>query len=243
VAAGSTTVESAFDYSPNVYFPLSGLHGDLWRAALLKVRASLGSAAEFDVSFGLRDHLRITSTQPAVLSSLVHLSNPETTGAFDDAVVGTKIRLAGAAESPNGVAVQTLTRLPNAKHGSGLGQNTFDWYARLLLTRSWSTMSATTDVGLGILGDPLRGNDHLNCLTYAAALRSATLLGVALRLAIEARTGDPSRPGLEPRATARVGGEVTRGSIFSRLELIRGLTDRDGGIGASVMIGAVFVHQ
>src|SRR5207245_8521474 len=106
--------------------------------------------------------------KPAVLAGELQLSNPAATGAFDDIVIGPKIRLTPERAGGAGVAVRVATRLPNAKHPSGLGQNTTDFYTAVILSRSWSGTQITVNLGDGILGDPLRGNRHLHSLLYGA---------------------------------------------------------------------------
>ena len=122
------------------------------------------------MSAGLRDHLTITSTTPAVLSDQLHLSNPTATDSFDDLVVGTKVRVRDEQAGPPGVAFDVSTRLPNAKHGSGLGQDSMDFYARLLVAQPTPVVHVTINVGLGVLGDPLQGNRHVQSVLYGAEL-------------------------------------------------------------------------
>src|SRR5580704_16643783 len=101
VGAGNVALQVGADYASDVQFTLSGLQGNLWRVGLVRIDVGLSQIADFELSGGLRDRLAITSTKPAVLSGLLRLSDPTSTSAFDDIIVGTRIRVwADAADRP-----------------------------------------------------------------------------------------------------------------------------------------------
>jgi len=185
------------------------------------------------MSAGLRDHLTITSTTPAVLSDQLHLSNPTATDSFDDLVVGTKVRVRDEQAGPPGVAFDVATRLPNAKHGSGLGQDSMDFYARLLVAQPTPVVHVTINVGLGVLGDPLQGNRHVQSVLYGAELSRPLTRQLAVVVGADGRTG-PSQPGLEPRAIGRGGVAWTEGAARIEVNGTVGLTSRDGNLGVAV---------
>src|SRR5579862_8340358 len=121
VGDGNVAVQIGADYTRDVQYPLSGLDGNLWRIALVQIDVGLSSIADFELSGGLRDRLEITSMTPAVLSGLLRLSNPNSTSAFDDIIVGTHVRVLADADDRPGFGFRIATRLPNSKHPSGLG--------------------------------------------------------------------------------------------------------------------------
>ncbi len=230
---GNITVRAGADYARDVRFTLSGLGGDLWRIGLVRIDFGLSSIAEFDLSGGIRDHLEITSRTPAVLSDLLRLSNPSSTGAFDDVIVGTKLRLAESENGTAAIGVRVATRLPNAKHASGLGQNTTDFYSSLLVQQSIAALQFFGNIGYGILGDPLHADRHVGSLLYSAELDQRMTRHLSLLEGIDGRTG-PIEPGLESRSIARAGLVWTRGGVRLELDGTLGLTSRDGNVGAAV---------
>jgi hypothetical protein len=236
--AGNITLQTSVDYTRDARFPLSGLEGNLWRVALFRMDVGLSSIADFEMSGGLRDHLQILSKTPAVLSGRLRLTNPASTGAFDDFIVGTKIRLLGERSAMPGVAFRVATRLPNAKHPSGLGQNTTDFYTSLLVGQSVSATHITGNIGVGVLGDPLVGNRHVGSLLYGVEL-SRQVVHATLIAGIDGRTG-PMQPGLEPRAISRAGAVWTRGPTRVELDGTLGLTTRDGDVGVALTAGFTF---
>ena len=132
IGGGNILIQVGTDFAHSVRFPLSGLTGDLWRIGLLRMDFGLGEIADLTISGGVRDHLFITSRADAPLSDLLELANPSGTGAFDDLIVATKARVLAEALNRPAIAVKVATRLPNAKHPSGLGLDTTDFFASAL---------------------------------------------------------------------------------------------------------------
>jgi hypothetical protein len=230
VGEGNASVQLGVDYSHNTQFTLSGLQGNLWRVALIQIDVGLGSIADFELSGGLRDHLSITSTKPAPLSGVLDLSDPNSTGAFDDILVATKVRvLADSAERP-GIALKFATRLPNAKHPSGLGQDTTDFFGTLILGHNVAGHDIVANAGVGVLGDPLQGNRRVASFLYNVMVAHPVTDRVSAIVGLDGRTG-PAEPGLESRAVARIGVSRSEGPIRVRLDGTWGLTDRDGSVG------------
>ena len=59
---------------------------------------------------------------------------------------------------PAGVGLRFATKLPNASNESGLGLDTTDFYASLLVGKTVQSVRIVGNGGLGILGDPMRGD-------------------------------------------------------------------------------------
>jgi hypothetical protein len=236
---GNVSVDVGADYTRATQFTLSGLKGNLWRVGLVRIDVGLSSIADFEISGGLRDHLHIVSATPAVLTDELRLTDPSSTSAFDDIIVGTKVRLVPKESQWPGIAVRIATRLPNAKHASGLGQNTTDFYGTLILAQSVAATEITANFGIGLLGDPLRGNRHVNSAMYSVALTHPIATDVALVVGVDGRTG-PLEPGLEPRAIGRVGAMWTQGSARVGVDATLGLTSRDGNLGIALKAGFTF---
>ncbi len=136
-----------------------------------------------------------------------------------------------------GVAFRVATRLPNAKHPSGLGQDTTDFYSSLIVGQSVSATHITGNVGVGVLGDPLRGNRHVESLSYGVEF-SRPIVHATLIAGI-GRSG-PMQPGLESRAISRAGAVWTHGPTRVELDGTLGLTNRDGNVGVALTAGFTF---
>ena len=65
VGSGNVAFDVRVDYARDIHYPLSGLEGNLWRFALLRLDIGLSNIADLEVSGGLRDHkerLRVASS-------------------------------------------------------------------------------------------------------------------------------------------------------------------------------------
>jgi hypothetical protein len=239
VGAGNISLGIGADYTRDYQYPLSGLAGDLSRLALVRIDVGVGAIADVELTGGARDYLQITSMTPAPLSSLLQLTSPTSTSSFDDIIIGAKVRLYRSDDGGPGVAVRFGTRLPNAKHESGLGQNTTDFYSGLLVDQTIASARVTESVGLGILGDPLRGDRRVNSLLYSLEIRQPIASSVSLVIGADGRSG-PDEPGLEPRAVSRFGIAWTHGP--TRIDLVgtHGLTKIDGDLGGAINLAFTF---
>jgi hypothetical protein len=138
------------------------------------------------------------------------------------------------------VAFHIGTRLPNAKHPSGLGQDTIDFYARAIAGSAVGDVRVTVNAGVGVLGDPMNGHRHVPSLLYGAELSGPITPTLAVVVGGDGRTG-PDEPGLESRANARFGFQWTNGGpVFINLSATSGLTQRDGRLGFACNIGYTF---
>ena len=68
VGSGNVLVEGGFDYQWDVFYPVSGLTGDLLRVPTLGVSFGISSIAELQIDGGFYNRLDVTSRQPAPLS-------------------------------------------------------------------------------------------------------------------------------------------------------------------------------
>ena len=131
--------------------------------------------------------------------------------------------------------VRFATRLPNATNESGLGLDTTDFYASLLVAKTVQSVRLVGNIGSGILGDPTDGQRQNDVLTY----------GVSLARAVTER-GGARRRGQRPRPTAqrrrrfraakaadclKFGGRYTRGPVRFDAAVVFGLTEVDPTVG------------
>ncbi|HEV3061277.1 MAG TPA: hypothetical protein VGY48_23720 [Vicinamibacterales bacterium] len=239
IGAGNVLVGTATDYTRDERFSLSGLSGNLWRVGLMRLVFGISDIADFELTGGLRDHLSITASTPAPLSNLLQLTDPTSTGAFDDIIVATKIRVLAEESSHPAVGFRFGTRLPNAKHPSGLGQNTTDAYGLVTIGQAIGAARFVANAGLGILGDPLQANRHVSSFLYGATITSPRGTDYAIVIGVDGRTG-PAEPGLESRSTARAGVMWKRGPARLEVDGTWGLTRLDGNVGVAASAAYVF---
>ena len=243
IGAGLVLIEGGFDQQRDVSYPASGLQGNLLRLPTLGVSFGISSIAELQIDGGLYNRLNVTSRAPAPLSPLLNFSGDRTHD-VEDITIATKIRLLSETPGRPAFGLRFATRLPNASNESGLGLDTTDFHASVLLGKTVQSIRFVGNFGLGILPDPVDGNRQNDVLTYGASVARAVRQGLEvvgeLNGRLDTRGGDPP-VGTESRGAFRVGGRATKGTVRVDAGVIFGLTSRDPSIGFTA--GATWVFK
>jgi len=242
VGAGRVAVESGVSYARDVVYPLSGLRGDLYQAPLIDVAVGVSPIAAIELSGGPYDRLRISARQAAPLAGSARIIGGAT-HAVDDLVIGMKLRVVPETAARPAFAVRFAVRLPNAKHTSGLGQDTTDFTASVLAGKAVAGWRAVGNLGVTIMSEPLNAAAQNDVLMYGASLtrpvgRRVSLVGEA-NGRLSTRPGD-APVGTESRAMLRLGGRYRTGRIQYDLSVARGLTAFDPSFGVAVGVRLVW---
>jgi hypothetical protein len=242
VGAGRVLVEAGFDYARGAEYPASGLEGRLLRLPVVGVSVGISSIAELQIDGGIYDRLSITSRSPAPLAAMVTATG-SSTSSVEDLVVATKIRILSEQPGRPSFGVRFATKLPNASNESGLGLDTTDFFASLLVAKTVQSVRIVGNGGIGILGDPTRGDRQNDVVTYgvsfARALTNAAEVVGEVNGRLDTRAGDPP-PGTESRGVARVGARYTVKGWRGDAAVFFGLTSRDPTIGVAAGFTYVF---
>ena len=242
VGAGRLLLESGIDLLHGQRFPVSGLEGNMLRLPTLGVSVGISSIAELQIDGGFYDRLSIKTRQAAPLSSLLTVTGTQTHD-VSDIVVGTKVRLLGESESHPSLGVRFATKLPNAGNESGLGLDTTDFFASLLVAKNIQSLRLVGNAGFAILGDPTSGNRQNDVLTYglsvARAITDRAEVVSELNGRVNTRSGG-ALPGTESRSTLRLGGRFTSGSVRVDAAAMVGLNNVGPTVGMTAGLTWVF---
>jgi hypothetical protein len=244
VGGGNILIEGGFDAQSDVVYPVSGLEGNLLRLPVLGVSIGLSSIAELQVDGGFYNRLNVTSRDPS--AALAHQLDFEgdSTSDVEDLVIATKLRLLSEKADRPAIALRLATRLPNAGNESGLGLDTTDFYATMLVGKTVQSVRMVGNIGLGILGDPVRADRQGDAILYGFSLARAVRQGVEIvgeingRYATESRENRPH--GTDSRAAMRLGARFTEGTVRVDGGIIVGLTERDPSFGFGAGVTWVF---
>ena len=236
-------IEAGIDYSRDVEYPVSGLEGHLRRFPLIGVSVGIGSIGEVQIDGGLYNHLSITERNPtAPLAHMLQVTG-DSTSSIEDLTIGTKVRLLSEGVSRPSLALRSATRLPNAGNEKGLGLDTMDFYSSVLVAKTVQSVRLVGNVGLGILGDPTRGDRQNDVLLYGLSFARAITTGAELVGELngrkDTREGTPP-PGTESRGIARFGARYTIGSWRGDAAMLFGITSTDPSIGVTAGFTYVF---
>ena len=242
IGSGIILIEGGLDYQRDLFYPTSGLTGNLLRLPLLGVSFGLGSIAELQIDGGFYNRLSVTSRARAPLANELTFTGDSTTD-IEDLVIATKIRLVSEAPGRPAFGLRLATRLPNASTESGIGLDTTDFFLSFLAGKTVESIRIVGNLGLGILTDPTRGFRQNDVITYGFSLARAVQEGVEIVGEVNGRwqtREHDTPPGTESRSVLRAGGRFTRGTVRVDGGLILGLTSRDPSIGFTAGLTWVF---
>jgi hypothetical protein len=228
IGAGQILIEGGYDYQYHAVYPASGLTGNLSRVGTFGINFGVSSLAELQLKTGFQDWLSVTERVPAPLSSMLNFTGT-TTRDFMDAVIGAKVRFASETVDRPSMAVKFSTRLPNAGNESGLGLDTTDFDFSFLIAKTVRSVRFAGNVGLGILGDPVRGDEQNDVLSYGISAARAVANGVELVADFSGRisTRDVVPVGTETRSMVRLGARFTSGPVRFDAAFMIGATKND----------------
>jgi hypothetical protein len=233
VGSGLILIEGGVEYQKDLFYPVSGLTGNLLRIGTLGVSFGISSIAELQIDGGIIQRLTVTDSEPAPLSSELTYTGNHTKD-YEDITIATKIRLLSEAAGRPAIALRFATRLPNASTESGIGLDTTDFYLTGILGKTVQSIRIVGNLGLAILTDPTRGYRQNDVITYGMSLARAIKQGVEIVGEVNGRlnTRDHATPpGTESRSIMRVGGRFTKGTVRIDGGLLVGLTSRDPSYG------------
>lgn len=240
IGGGQVLLEGGFEYARDAEYPVSGLRGHLLRLPTFGVSVGISPIAELQFDGGLRDRLAITDRTVAPLSGMLNVSGERATS-VEDVVVGTKIRVAPETARRPAFGVRFATKLPNAGNEAGLGLDTTDFFAAILAGKTVQSVRVVANVGVGILGDPTRGDRQNDVLTYgvsfARALTTHAEVVGEVNGRASTRNGTPP-PGTESRSALRLGARYTLAGWRADGGLLIGLAGAEPTVG----FGAGFTY-
>jgi hypothetical protein len=243
IGAGRVLVEGGFDVRRGISFPASGLEGNLLRVPLIGISVGVSSIAEIQIDGGFHNRLSISTRDATAPLAGVVTATGESTSDVEDFVIGTKVKLVPEGMSRPAMAFRFATKLPNASNESGLGLDTTDFYLSFIGAKTVRSVRVVGNFGVGILGDPTRGDRQNDVLTYGvsfarAVTQAAELVG-EVNGRLDTRNGDPP-PGTESRSTIRFGGRYTIGAWRADAAVLLGLAADDANLGFTAGFTYVF---
>jgi hypothetical protein len=242
IGSGLILIEGGFDLQQDVFYPASGLKGNLWRIPTLGASFGLSSIAELQFDGGIYNGLSVKSKRDAPLSHLLDFTGDHTHD-VEDIVIATKVRLVAESPTHPAIGVRFATKLPNASNEGGLGLDTTDFFVSALLGKTVQSIRMVGNAGLGILADPVDGNRQNDVFTYGFSIARAVKQGLEvvgeINGRLNTRSGTPP-VGTESRGAMRIGGRFTRATVRADAGLIFGITSSDPSIGLTAGVTWVF---
>jgi hypothetical protein len=234
--AGHLVLSLGFEYLPDVRNELAGVRGELARIPAMGLALGLSERASFRVSWPMYNRLRVHhQDDPAPLGR--RLGGVSTD--WGDVTVATLIEFQPANGGWPGYGLRFAAKLPNTNEKLGIGDNTTDVFASVLLAnRPAPRLSLFADLGLGILAERTASFTQNDVFTYAALAEWRATGRVRLIGELTGRASTHAAgPGTGSRAELRAGAELGRGSLRGAALLIGGVSGRESrGVGVAVHV-------
>lgn len=234
VPPGTLRVEVGFDFLQDVDFPLSGLSGDLTSVGVLNLRMGVGKIVEVQFE-GAIQHFLDVKQQGASFVPALQLSGTNSTHDSGDFALSTKIRLLPESGHRPSFAVRFGFIMPNSNQARGIGTNTTNVFAVMVLGKHFGRLNVFGNAGVEILQAPNAKFSQNDVLVYGLAFsypihRRVNLVGeVAGRHST--RTIDVDLIGTESHSQARLGFQILAGGFQWDLAGIAGLYANDARSG------------
>jgi len=235
IGAGRILVEAGVDYKRDVYYPVSGLRGNLFTVPPFGLSVGVSSIAEIQIDAGLYQKLYITEIVPgAPFEDLLQLDSSSTSD-VEDIHIGAKIRFLSETAGRPAMGFRFSTRLPNASNESGLGKDMQDFSYGLVVGKTVRSLRTVVNVGMLILGNPTQPAAQDDLLTYSLSVARAITQRseVVGEFVGRANFANIVTPGAEDRGLFRFGARYTVNGVRLDGGILLGLTPRDPEFGVT----------
>ncbi len=226
--------EVGFDFLQDVTFPLSGLSGDLTSVGVVDVRLGVGKIVEVQLQGAVQNFLDVKK-RGASFVPVLELTGPQSTHDTGDFSIATKIRIFGEQERRPSLAMRFGFKMPNSNQARGIGSNTTDVFAMLILQKHFGKLNLFGNAGVAILQSPNAKFSQNDVLLYGGAFmyplhRRLNAVGeVAGRYS--AREINADLIGTGNRSQARLGLQIFAGGFQWDVAGIAGLARNDARTG------------
>jgi hypothetical protein len=227
VEPGNVRAEFGVELLQRQRFALSGLEGDLSRLGVVGLTFGLSPNVEFEVQGVLQQYLSIDRMGPSRIP-LQLAPGALSTNDVGDFMFATKIKLRNETANLPAVGFRFGVQLPNTNQAKGLGTNTTNFFATVLVGKKFFSkrLNLFGNIGLGILTAPLVPFSQNDVTLYGIA--GVYKVNNRLNLVGEVNGRFSSRNpqvGTEDISQARFGVQIYAAGLRFDLAGTKGLTD------------------
>ena len=165
---GKVSFQVGFDFLQDVKYPASGLRGDQTSIGVMGIYIGLGEIVEFELNWTAYNFLSISQQTPTSLNLELNSSGTSTSD-VGDLVLSTKILMFSEGKKRPSIAFLPGVQLPNASKAKGIGLDSTQFYGSLLFGKHFGKLNLFSNVGLGILSNPIEAGVQSDVLLYGLA--------------------------------------------------------------------------
>jgi hypothetical protein len=162
---GKVSFQFGFDFLQDVKYPASGLRGDQTSIGVMGIYIGLGEIVEFEMNWTAYNILSISQQTPTPLKLQLNSSGTSTSD-YGDLVLSTKILMFSEGKKRPSIAFLPGVQLPNASAEKGIGLDSTQFYGSLLFGKHLGKLNLFSNIGLGILSNPIEAGVQNDVLLY-----------------------------------------------------------------------------
>lgn len=236
VQPGEVLLQFGYEYIQDVRFPLAGLEGDLSRIGVVDVRFGLAQAAELQIQGTIRNYLSVSDRRTAFIAPRLSRDGLSTSD-VGDVTLAAKFRLWRETEGRPALGFRVGFEMPNSDEARGIGLNTTNVFATVLVQKHFGRLNVFGNLGVGILqapAGPFTQNDVFLYgigATYPVHERINLVGEIAGRQSFRDTPETSDLVGTGSRSQARLGVQVFAGGFRWDVAGLAGLTKNDGDTG------------
>ncbi|MSO56248.1 MAG: hypothetical protein EXQ55_04905 [Acidobacteria bacterium] len=241
IGASRVLIEGGLEIDIEQLYSAYGLRGDTLHAVTFGVSVGVSPRTEIQIDGGLLQRLHVVERQPATLAYDLDFTG-DRSSTLEDFTVATKIRISSESETRPAFGVRFGTKLPTARHETGLGLGTTDFFAALLVGKTVQSVRMVGNGSFLVLGNPQGAQESVHGLGFGMSVARAITNAFEVVGEVNGRMkpwGDAVPAGLDDRGILRLAGRFTHGLLRLDAGVLIGITARDPVFGMSA--GATYV--
>ncbi|MFQ5816919.1 MAG: hypothetical protein ACE5H2_03045 [Terriglobia bacterium] len=153
IQPGELLVQFGFEFLQEARFPLAGLEGDLTRVGVVALHFGISRRVEVQLEGSVRNFLSVSEQRSAFVTPIL-TQGGDSTDDVGDFSIAAKAKLFSEQGRRPSLGFRFGFEMPTSDERRGIGLNTTNIFAALLLQKHFGRLNTFAHAGLGILEAP-----------------------------------------------------------------------------------------
>jgi hypothetical protein len=214
IRPGTIRLQAGIGFQQDQDFSISGLNGDITKVGEIGIRIGLSPNVEMQIDGTVQQFLSINGSFRDSIVPLELGAKSSDSQDVGDFTISTKIKVRNESKRLPALGLRFGFELPNTDQARGIGQNSTNVFADILIAKTVAGVRLFGSVGIGILESPAQTFAQNDVLRYGVAFRYPVTPRFRVVGEVNGRHSTRSAPiGTEDRAEARVGVQFDAGGL------------------------------
>ena len=214
IRPGTIRLQAGIGFQQDQDFSISGLNGDITKVGEIGIRIGLSPNVEMQIDGTVQQFLSINGSFRDSIVPLELGAKSSDSQDVGDFTISAKIKVRNESKRLPALGLRFGFELPNTDQARGIGQNSTNVFADILIAKTVAGVRLFGSVGIGILESPAQTFAQNDVLRYGVAFRYPVTPRFRVVGEVNGRHSTRSAPiGTEDRAEARVGVQFDAGGL------------------------------